>query len=35
MKARITRLIIDNGEWKLETWGDICHLTGMPVIDDY
>jgi len=33
--AGINRFIIDNGEWKLETWGDICHLTGMPVIDDY
>lgn len=33
--ASINRFIIDDGEWKLEAWGDICHLTGIPVIDDY
>jgi len=33
--AGINRFIIDNGEWKLETWGETCHLKGIPVIDDY
>jgi probable phosphoglycerate mutase len=33
--ASINRFIIDDGEWKLESWGDISHLSGIPVIDDY
>jgi len=33
--ASINRFIIDDGEWKLETWGDISHLSGIAVIDDY
>jgi probable phosphoglycerate mutase len=33
--AGINRFIIDDGGWKLETWGETCHLSGIPVIDDY
>ena len=32
--AAITRFSITGDAWRLDSWGDIAHLGGMPALDD-
>ncbi|MFA5865214.1 MAG: histidine phosphatase family protein [Phycisphaerae bacterium] len=32
--ASLNTFFIDDGIWKLNTWGDICHLKGIDTSDD-
>lgn len=33
--ASINRITVNNGEWKLESWGETSHMRDIPVIDDF
>lgn len=33
--ASINRFTVNNGEWKLESWGETSHMRDIPVINDF
>ncbi len=33
--ASINRFTVNNGEWKLESWGETSHIRDIPLMDDF